>query len=90
MQVYQIIMDDIVTRTNGEYEKMTYTEKVMVITIMKEIKEQLDRYMREQYPAICAWSAIPIDSLSLSEKEPDLSRFKEGNFVEQFNKLMGV
>lgn len=88
IEVYSKIMDDIVTRTNGEYEKMSYAEKVMTITIMKEIKAQLDRFMREQYPAVCAWSAIPIESVILETTEPQLDRFREGSFQEQFEKLM--
>ena len=88
MKVYQEIMDDICNRTNGEYEKMSYTDKLMTISIMKIIKEQMDRYMKEQYPIVCAWSAIPIESIILNETEPDFTRFRN-NGENNFYKLMG-
>lgn len=88
MEVYSKIMDDIVSKTNGEYENMSYSQKVITIMIMKEIKQQMDRYYKEQYPAVCAWSAIPIESIALNEVTPDLTRFRDNNFQEQFEKLM--
>ncbi|WP_313757167.1 hypothetical protein [Tissierella sp.] len=88
MQVYQDIMNDIVSRTGGNYEDMSYLDKVMTITIMKEIKQQMDRFMCEKYPAVKAWASLDISDIALNETEPDLTRFKEDSFQEQFEKLM--
>lgn len=88
MEVYSKIMDDIVSRTNGEYSQMNFSEKVMTITIMKQIKLEMDRYMREQYPVVKAWASLNVSDIILQEQEPDLTRWKDGNFQEQFEKLM--
>lgn len=88
MQVYQDIMEDIVNRTGGEYERMSYSDKVITISIMKEIKENMDRYMREQYPAVKAWASLEISDIALNETEPDLTRFRSDE-ENNFYKLMG-
>lgn len=88
MEVYQSIMNDIVSRTGGNYEDMSYLDKVMTITIMKEIKQQMDRFMREQYPAVKAWASLDISDIALNETEPDLSRFRSEE-ENNFYKLMG-
>lgn len=89
MDVFSKIMDDIISRTNGEFSQMHFSDKLMTISIMKEIKEQVDNYMREKYPVVKAWASLDIKDLQLKEQEPDLSRFEDNSFNEQFTRMMG-
>lgn len=85
MDMYSKIMDDICDRTNGEWERMSYSDKLMSITIMKQVKKEVDRYMAEQYPAIKMWASLDISDIQLQEKEPDLNRLhNEDSLYKQF------
>lgn len=55
---YQKIIADIVSRTDGEYEKMTDEEINTLIDISIELKEMLDEIYREYYPIVCQWAAL--------------------------------
>lgn len=88
LQVYQDIIDDIVSRTGGNYINMNYTDKLMTITIMKEIKAEMDRYYKEQYPVVKMWASLNIDDIMMSETEPDLTKIRSEE-EENFYKLMG-
>lgn len=89
MEVYGQIMDDVVARTNGDFSRMSFSDKLVTISIMKQVKEQVDKYMRESYPVVKAWASLDVKDITLKEQQPDLSRFKDDSFNEQFNKLMG-
>lgn len=88
MEVYGQIMDDVVARTNGDFSKMSYSDKLVTISIMKQVKEQVDKYMRESYPVVKAWASLDVKDITLREQEPDIRRFREDSFNEQFDKLM--
>lgn len=55
---YQKIIADIVSRTDGEYEKMTDEERNTLIDISIELKEMLDEIYREYYPILCQWASL--------------------------------
>ncbi|MBZ4664453.1 MAG: hypothetical protein JG776_2171 [Caloramator sp.] len=55
---YQKIIDDIVSCTGGEYDRMTDEEKSIIINISIELKEMLDEIYTEYYPVLCQWAAL--------------------------------
>lgn len=75
MQVYQDILDEIVNETSGDWERMSYSQKLMVINIMKEYKKNIDNYMRNEYYKIKMYASLDTRDIQLEEREPDLSRF---------------
>ena len=88
MDVYANIISDIVNRTNGEWDRMSYLDKIMTVTIMKQVKKEVDRYMTEQYPILKMWASLNVDDIVLQETEPDLTRFRDNNiFNERFTRL---
>ena len=88
MDMYSNIMDDICNRTNGEWDRMSYLDKVMTVTVLKEVKQDVDRYMTEQYPILKMWASLNVDDIVLQETEPDLSRFRDNNiFNERFTRF---
>lgn len=88
VKVYQDIMNSIIARTQGRWELMNYSDKVLTITIMRIIKEQMDDYFLNVFPTVCAWANLDIKDIQLNETEPDLSQFREQESL--FNKLMGL
>ncbi|MSU01389.1 hypothetical protein [Tissierella pigra] len=87
-ELYQAILDDITDRTNGEWDRMSATERLAVVMIMKEFKKSIDRYMQQEYYKIKMWASLDVDDILLDVKEPDLTRWKDNSFQEQFEKLM--
>ena len=73
VKIYNEIMEDIVDRTNGEWDKMGYTDKVITVSIMKELKNEMDRYLKEEYPIVKMWSSLSIEDIRLSCTEPDFN-----------------
>ncbi len=55
---YQKIIDDIVSRTGGEYDKMTEEERNIIINISSELKQMLDEIYKEYYPVLCQWASL--------------------------------
>lgn len=55
---YQKIIDDIVSRTGGEYDKMTEEEINTLIDISIQFKQMLDEIYKEYYPVLCQWAAL--------------------------------
>jgi len=55
---YQKIIADIVSRTGGEYDRMTDEEKNKIINIAVELKQMLDEIYKEYYPVLCQWAAL--------------------------------
>jgi len=55
---YQKIIDDIVSRTDGEYDKMTEEERNIIINISIGLKQMLDEIYKEYYPVLCQWAAL--------------------------------
>lgn len=83
-EAYQKIVNDIIDRTNGSYDLMSFEDKIKMVTIMKDIKEYIDNYLVEQYPIVCAWAGLNMTDIVLQETQPRL------DFTREFNKLMGV
>ena len=79
----QKILDNIIERTGGDWELMNATDRIMTIKIMKMYKQQIDKYMAQEYYKIKMWSSLSVDDVIMSETEPDLTMFSE-----EFNKLM--
>ncbi|MEY8417075.1 hypothetical protein AAK964_12295 [Tissierella praeacuta] len=59
-QVYLQIMQEIIEKTQGNYEKMIPSERIMMITIMKELKRDLDLYYKRNYAVIKSWAELSI------------------------------
>lgn len=55
---YQKIIDDIVSRTGGEYDKMTEEEINTLIDISIQFKQMLDEIYKEYYPILCQWASL--------------------------------
>ena len=55
---YQKIIDDIVSRSDGEYDKMTEEERNIIINISIGLKQMLDEIYKEYYPVLCQWAAL--------------------------------
>ena len=55
---YQIIIDDIVSRTGGEYDKMTEEERNIIIDFSIELKQMLDEIYTKYYPVLCQWASL--------------------------------
>lgn len=86
----QRILKDIMDRSeNGTWEKMTHTDRVNVVMIMREYKKELDNFYRNEYYKVKLFSEIDINDLILESEEPDLSMFYKDNVNYQFDKLMG-
>lgn len=88
IDTYNDIMNDIVSRTGGEWDRMSYSDKVMCVSIMKDIKIEMDKYLREQYPIVKMWAALDIDDIRLSCTEPDFSSFEDNiKTLDKFNSV---
>ena len=88
VKIYNEIMEDIVDRTNGEWDKMGYTDKVMTVSIMKELKAEMDRYLKEQYPIVKMWASLSLEDIRISETEPDFSSFEDNiETLDKFNRV---
>ena len=55
---YQKIIDDIVSRTGGEYDKMTEEERNIIIDFSIELKQMLDEIYTKYYPVLCQWASL--------------------------------
>ncbi len=85
IDIYSEIVNDIVNRTDGKFENMNYQEKIVITQVMKKIKEEVDKYMAEQYPIIKMWASLDITDIRLNETEPDFIRFNRFDRLNIFN-----
>lgn len=88
VQVYQDILEEITKETDGDWGRMSYSQKLMVINIMKEYKKDIDNYMRNEYYKIKMYASLNYKDIQLEEREPDLTRFRSDE-ENNFYRLMG-
>lgn len=74
---WQNVLDDIHNRTSGDFERMTYSDKILMVSIMKEYKKIVDKFMAKEYPKLKIWAALDEKDIQLQETEPDWNVFRE-------------
>ncbi|MCK9471765.1 MAG: hypothetical protein M0Q88_08445 [Bacilli bacterium] len=87
---YIDVFNSIVEKSGGNFDRMSYTEKVMVIMIVKEYKKELDKFLESNYKIIENWASLDVRDIALNEKYADLSMLEGSKFEREFNKMMGV
>lgn len=74
---YSHVLDDLWERTEFEWAKMSYEDKIMMITVMRSLKEDLDNYIENYYPYIKTWANLDIKIVQLNEVEPDIIKLQK-------------
>ena len=73
----QNVLDDIYNRSGGDFDRMTYSDKVLMVSIMREYKKIVDQFLEEEYPKLKMWASLDEKDIQLQETEPDWNVFRE-------------
>lgn len=72
-KVYFEILEDISRRSGGEWDNMSFSDRVMTATIARDMLNDIDKFLAEQYHALKMWASLSIEDIRLSCTEPDLN-----------------
>jgi len=70
VEIYWEILESIEKRTGGNWDDMTYVDKVVTAMIAKDIISDVDKFLAEQYNTLKKWAELSIEDIRLSETEP--------------------
>lgn len=71
------IIREIISETNGDFENMTYSQKLTIIRIMREYKKQIDKFMINDYYQIKMWANLDLDEVKLAETKCDYTKLNK-------------
>lgn len=74
--MHEEILDDLQRRTNFDYDKMSYEDKLEMSIICKDILKMLDDYYISQYQIIKSWANIDLNKAKIQEKQCDFKRIR--------------
>jgi hypothetical protein len=92
-EALQAILDDINYRCEGDFNKLSISDKMVMKSLMQKIKADLVKWLDENLSIIEFWEGYSVEDDILKCKEPDLLKlrgFMEGSMGEfNINRIGG-
>lgn len=76
-EMYSEILKDINTRTNGEYERLSLSDKVMIKNILGCLRDDIVDYLSQNWQTIEDWYNLDIEKEIERCKEPDFDKLRK-------------
>lgn len=69
--MYEEALEDIIDRTNGDFDKMTLADKIFCKHMALDVLDNINLIMDKYYSSVLKWAQWDAEKYVLMQKDPD-------------------